>query len=142
MVTMSEIVPVEALSPKDQRMERAGATRELAYKTFVEGTSAMTMTLDKFGEEHYAPDHSTRIRAGEMIAKMRGDIKPETVVDNRVVNINGVSDDILKGLIGIVADVSQQLRDLKGSGKQTGEIIDVVVDPAGFSKIPPKLGPQ
>jgi hypothetical protein len=117
--------PPEVLTPKELRMEKAGATREAAYKVLVEGLSAETMTLDKFGGEHVAPDNPSRLRASEMILKMRGDIRPETVVDNRTVNISGVSGEVTSQLLHMVKDVAMQLAALRTSGQQTGEIIDV-----------------
>lgn len=122
-----DIIPkeTEQFSAKDLRMEKSGATRELAYRTIVEACTAETMTLDKFGDEHFAPDHSTRVRAAEMIAKMRGDIRPEVVVDNRQVTVTGVPSDVVAALVELARDVASQLKALSTSGRQTGEIIDV-----------------
>jgi hypothetical protein len=117
----------ELLSPKEQKMASVGLTREKSYKKLVEMHDAQVMTLDKFGGEHFAPDNSTQLRAAEMMLKMTGDIRPETVVDNRVVNISGVSNQVVEGLLHMVKDVADQLRALKSSGQQTGEIIDVSI---------------
>ena len=127
---MQDIIPsennsVETLTPKETRMEKAGLTREMAYKKVVDMCSAQVMTLDKFGGEHLAEDNPTQLRAAEMILKMRGDIKPETVVDNRVVNITGIDTASVQGLLHMVKDVAQQLSALRESGRQTGEIIDI-----------------
>ena len=122
-----ENLPTEQLTPKEQRMESAGLTRQKAYGKLVEMCEAQVMTLDKFGGEHVAPDNPTQLRAAEMILKMRGDIRPETVIDNRVVNIAGIPAEVTKGLIEMVADVKAQLEKLQNSGQQTGEIIDVEV---------------
>lgn len=115
----------EILSPKDMRMEKAGATREVAYKKVVDMLSAKNMTVDKYGDEHFSEDNTTQLRASEMILKMRGEIRPDVVVDNRVVNISGIPKEILTGLIDMVRDVGDQLSSLRTSGQQTGEIIDV-----------------
>lgn len=120
-------VETEPLTRKEVALVKAGATREVAYKSFVEALGAETMSLDKFGDEHFAPDHSTRIRAAEMISKLNGDLKAETVVDNRVVNISGVNAEALGGLVQMVSDVKLQLESLRESGRQTGEILDVQV---------------
>lgn len=114
------------MTPKEYRMEKAGLTREAAYKKTVEMMSAQVMTLDKFGGEHFAPDNPTQLRATEMVLKMRGDIRPDVQVDNRIVNISGITIDVVNGLTEMVRDVSDQLKALRTSGQQTGEIIDVI----------------
>lgn len=118
---------MELFTPKEQRMEKAGATREAAYKVLVDGLTAETMTLDKFGGEHLAPDNPSRLRASEMILKMRGDIRPDTMVDNRTVNINGINNEAVESLLHMVKDVAEQLVSLRTSGRQTGEIIDISI---------------
>lgn len=125
-------LPVQALvDTKDTALAKAGATRKVAYETMVAGLRAKTMTLDKFGQEHFSDDHTSRLRAAELISKLNGDLKTETTVDNRVVNISGVSEDVVRGLIQVVDDVGKQLTALRTSGKQTGEIIDVTVTTNG-----------
>ena len=119
---------IELVTTKEQKLEAAGLTRESAYIKIAKLQSAQVMTLDKFGGEHFADDNPTQLRATEMQLKMIGDIRPETVIDNRVVNISGISNDVVTGLLHMVKDVADQLRALKVDGRQTGEIIDVEVN--------------
>lgn len=114
------------VSKKELALEKAGATREAAYKAVVNGLTARKMTVDKFGEEHYEEDTTNQLRAAEIISKLNGDIKNETVIDNRQVHISVGKEDI-KPLLEIVANVNAQLAALKASGRQTGEIIDITL---------------
>jgi len=116
--------PAEIISTKEQKMASVGLTREKAYSKLVEMHSAQTMTLDKFGGEHFAPDNSTQLRAAEMLLKMTGDIKPENYTENKIVNIS-ISNDKFDTMVKWVKDMTAQLASLKVSGQQTGEIIDV-----------------
>ena len=126
-ITPAAIPPEEKLNKKEIALVESGATRKAAYDAMVAALDANSMTLDKFGSEHEAPDHATRIRAAEMISKLHGDLK-ENVVDNRVVNVAmNVSAVELETFVEMVKDVQAQLRELAGSGKQTGEVIDVEV---------------
>lgn len=113
-------------SKKELALNKAGATREVAYKAYVEGLGAEVMTLDKFGGEHFAPDHSNRLRAAELISKLNGDLKTDNVIENKIVNIS-VGRDSVNKLMEMVADVSKQLEMLRNNGQQTGEIIDITV---------------
>ena len=122
-------MPEELMSPKELRMEKAGLTRETAYKKIVEMQSAQVMTLDKFGGEHFAPDNTTQLRATEMVLKMRGDIKPDNMVDARVYNTQvSITPSELEAFTGIVTSMRDEIRNLKGSGRQTGEVIDVTIN--------------
>lgn len=112
------------ISKKELALINAGATREVAYKTMVDGLSALTITVDKFGVEHESPDTSNRLKSAEMIARLHGDLKTDVVVDNRQVKIS-VGADAVKELLGMVADVKEQMEMLRTDGRQTGEIIDV-----------------
>lgn len=117
---------IEILGKKEIALNKAGATREAAYKAYVEALSATVVKYDRDGEclgENI--DHATRIKAADSISRLNGDMKDVLTVDNRVVNISGVSDEVVKGLMDMVRDVSEQLAQLNGSGRQTGEIIDV-----------------
>ncbi len=117
----------ENLSPKDLAMINAGATREASYKAIVSGLTCQKMTVDKFGEEHWEPDTTNQLRSAEIISRMNGDLKPDTLVDNRsvTVNTNGVSSAELREFMDMIGSVKQQLLGLKDSGSQTGEIIDI-----------------
>lgn len=124
-----ELLPVEneeKLTKRDIALNKAGATRELAYKTYVEACSATIMKYDRDGDciGEY-PDHPTRTKAADSISRLNGDFKEGIVIDNKVVNITGVSTEVMNGLLHMVKDVADQLRLLRSSGKQTGEIIDV-----------------
>ena len=126
---MVELIPTEASgvsTKKEKALVEAGATREIAYKTMVSALEAESMTVDKFGDEHMTPDHSTRIRAAELISKLNGDLKDAPTVDNRVVNITITPSD-LETFTSIVAGVKEEIRGLRDSGRQTGEIIDVTL---------------
>ncbi len=123
------IPSTEILPKKEQALIKAGATREVSYKTMVAALDAESMTVDKFGSEHMTPDHSSRLKAAELISRLNGDLKTETVIDNRVVNISGVSTEVVEGLLHMVKDVADQLRALRDNGCQTGEIIDLSVEP-------------
>jgi hypothetical protein len=109
---------------KDIALVKAGATREVAYNTMVAGLSARSMTVDKFGEEHWADDHTSRLRAAEMISKLNGDLKDVASFDNRSITIN-IGNEVMVDLLHMVKDVASQLVALRTSGQQTGEIIDV-----------------
>lgn len=115
-------VPV---SKKELALSKAGATREIAYNTMVSALTAESMTVDKFGDEHMTPDHSSRLKAAELISRLNGDLKTETTIDNRTVNINGINAEAVTSLLHMVKDVAEQLASLRSSGRQTGEIIDV-----------------
>ncbi len=127
LVCMNEIVPIDK---KTEAMIAAGATREAAWKAVVAGLTAKKLTVDKFGEEHYEEDTTNQLRSAELIARGIGDLKPETLVDNRQVSINvsNISKEVFEGLIDMVSDVKKQLAVLKQSGHQTGEIIDIAVE--------------
>ena len=120
-------VETEVQTPKEKKMAVAGLTREASYRNLEELTRAEVMTLDKFGGEHLAADNPTRLRANEIILKMTGDISPEKVIDNRVINISGIPTDVVNSMLHMVKDVAMQLSALRTSGQQTGEIIDVTV---------------
>ena len=123
----SEVKMGENLSLKERRMELAGATREAAYKALVEGLKSEVMVLDKFGGEHLTPDTNARLRASELILKMRGDIRAENVVENKVINIT-IDQVRFDSMINWVKDMNFQLKELKTSGQQTGEIIDIIAE--------------
>lgn len=127
VVTRLTEVVTTGMGKKELALEKAGATREVAYKTMVDGLEAESMTVDKFGDEHMTPDHSSRLKAAELISRLNGDLKTETIVDNRTVNISGVGAESIGVLLHMVKDVAEQLRALRSSGQQTGEIIDVTV---------------
>ena len=126
LIPVENTIPTEVMTIKEQKMALAGLTREKSYKKLVDMHDAQVMTLDKFGEEHFAPDNTTQLRAAEMLLKMTGDIRPETVIDNRTVNISGISNELGEGLLHMLKDVAGQLSALRVSGQQTGEIIDVI----------------
>ncbi len=121
---MNDLMPIDK---KSEAMLAAGATREAAWKAVVAGLSAKKLTVDKFGEEHYEEDTTNQLRSAELIARGIGDLKTETLVDNRQVSINvsNVSTEILTGMLEMVKDVKAQLAGLGKSGHQTGEIIDI-----------------
>lgn len=122
---MQELQYEENISKKDMALKIAGATRELAYNKIVEMTKAQNMTLDKFGGEHFSEDNTTQLRASEMILKLNGDLK-DNVVDNRVYNNTvNISSAELKVFTDIVAGMRDEIKNLRVSGRQTGEIIDV-----------------
>lgn len=116
---------IKTQDSKENSMIKAGATREESYKAIVRGLTCKKMTVDKFGEEHYEDDTTNQLRSAEIISRMNGDLRPETMVDNRVVNISGIPSEAIVSLVDMVKDVSQQLASLRVSGRQTGEIIDV-----------------
>lgn len=121
-----ELQAVEGIGNKKQiALERAGATREASYKAMVEGLSAMSMTVDKFGDEHFTEDHTARLKSAELISRLNGDLKESPTVDNRTVTITGIGTEAMEALFGMVKDVTEQLVALRNSGQQTGEIIDV-----------------
>ena len=125
--TLNTEVMTTPTGKKELALEKAGATREVAYNTMVSALSAESMTVDKFGDEHMTPDHGSRLKAAELISRLNGDLKTDVVVDSRVVTVTGVPASVLGDLLHMVKDVSVQLRALRGSGQQTGEVIDVCV---------------
>ena len=126
-IEQSPVGTVETTGKKELALIKAGATREISYKTMVAALEAESMTVDKFGDEHMTPDHSTRIRAAELISRLNGDLKDAPTVDNRTVNIN-VGNEAMDGLLHFVKDMAYQLKSLRTDGKQTGEIIDLQVE--------------
>lgn len=122
-----DLITTEGMGKKELALVKAGATREASYKTMVDGLSANTITIDKYGDEHEYPDHNVRLKSAELISKLNGDLKTETTIDNRSVTINtdGVSVEIIKGMMDMVKDVKNQLEALRVNGRQTGDIIDV-----------------
>lgn len=125
---MNDITIDEPVGKKEIALSKAGATREVSYKTMVEALKAESMTVDKFGDEHMTADHSSRLKAAELISRLNGDLKTDVTVDNRVVNISGVGKEALETLLHMVKDVAEQLRGLRAGGQQTGEIIDITAD--------------
>lgn len=126
-ITQPAIVEEQPLSSKEKRLTKAGATREAAYKALVEGLAAEVVVLDKFGQEHVYVDNPTRIRASELISKHWGDLKLESGMEVKVGIFNGVGQEVIDELLHMVKDVAIQLRELKGNGKQTGEILEAQV---------------
>ena len=119
----STLIESEKSSKKEFSLQKAGATREVAYKAMVEALGAESMSLDKFGDEHMSPDHGARLRAAEMISKLHGDMK-EVVVDNRTYNtMIQASPEEMGVFIEMVKDVQGQLERLTRSGHQTGEVV-------------------
>lgn len=118
-------VDSEKLTKKQIALNTAGATRELAYKTYVEAaTSAVIVKYDRDGEclgEQI--DYATRIKAADSISRLNGDMKDEVAIGGTVI-IN-IGSGAIEQLLHMVKDVSEQLRALKVDGRQTGEIIDV-----------------
>lgn len=111
---------------KDQAMEKAGATREVAYRAYVEATKAELVHYDRYGDEvGREPDHPTRIKAADSISRLNGDMKDQLVAQPTSLTINITSSE-LKTLMEMASDVKNQLSSLRTDGHQTGEIIDVV----------------
>lgn len=108
-------------------MAKSGATREAAYNALVRGLTSKKMTIDKFGDEHFEDDTASQIRSAEIISRMNGDMKADIAIDNRRVNINmvGINKEMVEGLMAMALDVKEQLAQLRVSGQQTGEIIDI-----------------
>lgn len=110
------IVPTtEHIPKKELILNTAGATRERGAKVIAEAMDATKMTVDKFGDEHIEPDHTTRLRAEELRAKYVGDIKPEgpTTYNTTI----AITEEQFKKLL-------EDDRRKRPTG-QTGEIIDV-----------------
>lgn len=116
-----EIIPVDT---KVEVMNKVGATRANSWHVVAKALWADKMTVDKNGEEHIEADHAIRLRAAELIARANGDIKPDGAISvtNNTINIGNEG---IKKLIDMANDVKEQIASLKGSGRQTGEIIDV-----------------
>jgi len=112
---------------KQLAMERAGATREESYKAMVRGLTSTTTIIDKFGEEHIFPDTTNQLRAAELITKAHGDWKEGATINNNNVRIEmgEVRTTLLEGVMEMGRDLAQQIKQLNGSGRQTGEIIDI-----------------
>lgn len=124
---MPEILPTET---RELKLQKSGATREASYKAIVSGLSATKMTVDKFGIEHWEDDHTSRLRAAELVARLNGDLKTETVIDNRQITITASQADVAT-LLAVVSDVKLQIENLKRDGHQTGEIIDIAYKHTG-----------
>lgn len=120
------IIPAEQLSKKEKALEKAGATRELAYRTYVEGCNATITKYDRDGDcIGEQPDYATRIKAADSISRLNGDLKDAPLVDARTVTVSGLDTSAIAGLLHMVNDVAEQLASLRQSGRQTGEIIDI-----------------
>lgn len=122
-------LPAEAsLTRKELALNKAGATREAGAKAIAEALHATKIIqLDKFGTTAEEPDHAMRLKAEELRARYVGDLKPDNspVTNVAVVNTTGVTPSMIQGMIDMISSVDFQLRGLKASGSQTGEIIDV-----------------
>lgn len=136
---ITTIDPVEAIdtplveTKKDLAMHKAGASREASYKAMAEGLKARRVSVQKDGSTVDEPDHMTRLKAAEMIARVNGDMKQsEVTVDNRKVNITGVPSEMVTSLLAMVSDVKAQIEGLRSSGRQTGDIIDTVATEVGI----------
>lgn len=117
----------EGLTKKEIAILESGATRERAYNKLVEMTDARNIVLDKFGEEHSVPDNPTQLRAAELILRVNNDLKEGVTIENKTVNISGVSEKMVGGLLDMVKDMTAQLKALKANGCQTGEILDAEI---------------
>lgn len=125
VLAKEQTLTTEPLNKKELALKTTGATREVAYRAMVAGLEAKSMTVDKFGEEHFCEDHSARLKAAELISRLNGDLKTDVVVDNRQVTVTGVGAEAMAELVEMVRGVSLQLEALREGGQQTGEIIDV-----------------
>lgn len=112
------------LSKKDLALITAGATREASYAAMVSGLTAETMSLDKFGNEHTSPDHPSRLRAAELISKLNGDLKESPITNNVSVTMTITPSDLALFTL-IVTGMKEEIMNLRASGRQTGEVIDV-----------------
>lgn len=129
-VTIMSIIPVDTSvnTLKERRMDSVGASREKSYKAMADGlTATKVIALDKFGTTAEEPDHAMRLKSAELIARINGDLKPETLMDQRsvIVNTNGMTPQMMSDMLEMIRGVRTQLNFLKESGSQTGEIIDV-----------------
>lgn len=116
----------QELSIKENALAKAGATRELAYRTYVEATKATITRYDKYGEFlGEEPDHSTRVRAADSISRLNGDLKEEVGVAGNINVVINIGASALKELVDLVRDVNDQLS--RNDGKQSGAIIDAEV---------------
>ena len=123
---MDNKIEEENLSKKEIALNKAGATRERAYKAYVEALGATITKYDREGDVlGVEPDFPTRIKAADSISRLNGDMKEGVLVDNRQINIGTITVESMSILINTVKDVNEQLRLLPISGQQTGEIIDV-----------------
>lgn len=120
---------LEPINKKEVALQKAGATRELAYKTYVEATKAETVHYDRYGEEvGREPNHEVRVRAADSISRLNGDLKDTgTVGIGTQVNIIVGKDEVLE-LMKMVNTVKEEINGLRCNGRQTGEIIEVTVD--------------
>lgn len=116
---------MEELSKKEIALNNSGATREAAYRAYADALSATTIKYDRDGESMGAhPDYQTRIKAADSISRLNGDMKADGSVTVQTINIS-VGKEEIKALLNMASDVREQLSQLKVSGKQTGEVIDV-----------------
>lgn len=125
-----DIATQASISKKDLALETAGITRKLTYTTLKEHLTA-TITersMDENGDEiiREVPNYSVQEKAIEKILRITGDIKPDNSVTQTGVQINiGGKPEEVSILLEMLQGVKRELSELKTSGKQTGEIIDV-----------------
>lgn len=53
--------------------DKQGLTLAHLVKTIYDGTNAMRVTVDKFGDEHYEPDTAARLKAAGLGFDLRGE---------------------------------------------------------------------
>ena len=101
---------------KDERKElgmlTAGLTDERLFKTAVDGLDAMSVMVDKYGEEHSSPDHNVRHKFLDTLLRVKGYIRPDASIDNTM-NFN----------LTVTERVAIKTRLVKGMGR--GKVIDV-----------------
>lgn len=118
-------------SPKDKKsvaLQKAGVTTEKVISSLSEHLVATvhTTVYDDMGRASSVevPNYPVQEKAQEKLIRVMELVKPE--VGPVAVNINiGMSASEVKMLMEMASDVKSQLDSLRGSGKQTGEVIDV-----------------
>ena len=103
---------------KIEALKEAGATREAAYAVLVDKLQAKTMVVDKFGDEHFADDNATQLRASELISRLHGDLRDGATTN---INISAPQITITKDEFAALLEEDRKFKKLG----QTGEIIDV-----------------
>lgn len=118
--------PIETiLTRKEKAMEEAGIGRADKYAALARGLKARKSVPLKDGSVLEEDDIPTQIRAVDIINSMDGDRKADIGTSVGAVNITINNSEEIRELLRMADDVRGQLSQLKMSGKQTGEVIDV-----------------
>ena len=113
---------------KELSLQKAGLTTDKLMSSLATHLTAVETKVgyDETGRpvETEVPLWAVQEKAQEKLIRIKELVKPDVGPVSVQVNI-GVNAIELRELLGFLADVKMQLASLRGSGRQTGEVIDV-----------------